>query len=187
MPRIALPLILGLGLLLALPTAAQDRPTSATDVIKAELDAVFATLGDSIDKQVKIVDIGSDTDVAGGILHRGELESEGDVGAIVHHQVTEVYYILDGSGTLVTGGPIDAAREFPSDSGVVAELVGPSAIGTFDSGTSRPVSAGDVVVIPAGVPHGFSQIAAAGVSCLSIRVDPDQVLPAVWVSPVISR
>lgn len=185
MLRIAMPLILGLGLLLALPTAAQDRPTSASDVTKAELDAVFATLGDSIDKQVKIV--GSDTDVAVGILHRGELESEGDVGAIVHHQVTEVYYILDGSGTLVTGGPIDAAREFPSDSGVVAELVGPSAIGTFDSGTSRPVSAGDVVVIPAGVPHGFSQIAAAGVSYLSIRVDPDQVLPAGWVSPVISR
>ena len=185
MLRIAMPLILGLGLLLALPTAAQDRPTSASDVTKAELDAVFATLGDSIDKQVKIV--GSDTDVAVGILHRGELESEGDVGAIVHHQVTEVYYILDGSGTLVTGGPIDAAREFPSDSGVVAELVGPSAIGTFDSGTSRPVSAGDVVVIPAGVPHGFSQIAAAGVSYLSIRVDPDQVLQAGWVSPVISR
>ena len=179
--------LLGLSLLFSLSAFAQDRPTAATDVTKADLDAVFATLGNSIDKQVKIVDIGSDTNVAVGILHRGEMRSESNVSGIVHHQVTEVYYILEGSGTLLTGGPIAGVREFPADSSAVTELIGPSAMGTFTSGTRRPVSAGDVVVIPAGVPHGFSHIEIGGVSYLSIRVDPEQVLPAGWVNPVLSR
>ena len=187
MAKSAAEVLLGLCLLLSVSARAQDRPTAATDVTKVELDAVFATLGDSIDKQVKIVDIGSDTNVAVGILHRGELRSEGDVGGIVHQQVTEVYYILEGSGTLLTGGPIADVREFPVDSSAVTELIGPSAMGTFTSGTSRPVSAGDVVVIPAGVSHGFSHIETGGVSYLSIRIDPEQVLPAGWVNPVLSR
>jgi mannose-6-phosphate isomerase-like protein (cupin superfamily) len=166
-------------------TAAAQGPTNATDVTKAEIDAVFATLDGGIDKQVKVVDIGQDTNVAVGILHRAEMQSEaGQVRAIVHHKVTEVYYIISGSGTLVTGGPLADSRDFPADSGVTTTLVGPSGSGLFEAGVSRPVAPGDVVVIPGGVPHGFSHIEEA-ITYLSIRVDPDQVLPAGYVNPAI--
>ena len=104
----------------------------------------------------------------------------------MHHDVTEVYYILAGGGTLVTGGPLENTREFPSDSNAVMELIGPSGGGTFLEGVSREVSEGDVVVIPGGVPHGFSRIPDR-VKYLSIRIDPDQVLPAGYVSPVLEK
>ena len=168
------------------PAVALAQSSVATDVTRAEIDAVYETLGNSIDKQIKVVDVGKSTNVAVGILERGTLETEGRVGAIVHHDVTEVYYILEGSGTLVTGGPLEDTREFPPDSAAVIELIGPSGRGTFQGGVSREVSAGDVVIIPGGVPHGFSRIPDR-IKYLSIRVDPDQVLPTGYVNPVIKE
>lgn len=172
--------------LLLCPIAATAQSDVATDVTKAEIETVYDSLGDSIDKQIKVVDIGQDTNVAIGILERGTLAEQAEVGAIVHHDVTEVYYILAGGGTLVTGGPLENTREFPADNTSVLELIGPSGGGTFLAGESREVSAGDMVVIPGGVPHGFSHIPDR-VKYLSIRVDPDQVLPAGYVNPVLAK
>jgi quercetin dioxygenase-like cupin family protein len=46
------------------------------------------------------------------------------------------------------------------------------------------ISTGDVVVIPSGVAHGFSHILDE-ITYLSIRVDPNQVLPAGYKHPLI--
>ena len=51
-------------------------------------------------------------------------------------------------------------------------------------GERRTVSAGDVVVIPAGVLHGWVEIPEQ-VRYLSIRPDPDRVLPAGYVNPAM--
>jgi quercetin dioxygenase-like cupin family protein len=48
----------------------------------------------------------------------------------------------------------------------------------------RNVTVGDVVVIPAGVLHGWVEIPEQ-VRYLSIRPDPDRVLPAGYVNPAI--
>jgi len=98
--------------------------------------------------------------------------------------VTEVYYILGGGGTLVTGGAMDAPKEEAPTSATVKVLVGPSKSGAFRSGQSRKVGPGDVVIIPAGVPHGFSEI-PDHVDYLSVRMDPDHVLPAGYVHDAI--
>ena len=109
--------------------------------------------------QIKVVDIGQDTNVGVGILHRDALASDGGaVRGIVHTQVTEVYYIISGSGVLVTGGTLEDAQEIPADSPIVTEIVGPSKRGTSRTGHSRRVSEGDVVVIPAGLFHGWAEI-----------------------------
>ena len=179
------PLLVVVTMVAWFPAAAVAQSV-ATDMTRAEIEAVYETLGNSIDKQIKVVDIGMNTNVAVGILERGALETEGQVGAIVHHDVTEVYYILEGGGTLVTGGPLEDTQEFPSDSLSVIELIGPSGRGTFQDGVSREVSVGDIVVIPGGVPHGFSRIPDR-IKYLSIRVDPGQVLPAGYVNPVIEK
>ena len=44
---------------------------------------------------------------------------------------------------------------------------------------------GDIVVIPAGVPHGFRHIQDQ-VTYLSVRVDPDQTLPTGYAHPSIA-
>ena len=89
----------------ALWAQTEGGPTTATDVTGAEVLKVLESIGNSIDKQARVVDIGAGTNVAVGVLERGATSSDGpELRGIVHKQVTEIYYILDGSGTLVTGG-----------------------------------------------------------------------------------
>ena len=95
-----------------------------------------------------------------------------------------MYYVLSGGGTLVTGGNVSAGQEFPADNNVVTVLVGPTFRATSEGGRVRQISEGDVVVIPAGVFHAWSEI-SDHVTYLSIRADPHGVLPAGYVNPVI--
>jgi mannose-6-phosphate isomerase-like protein (cupin superfamily) len=77
------------------------------------------------------------------LRRRGPGQSE------IHENETDVFYVVDGGGTFVTGGTmIEGSRTGPGqirgtgiEGGVVHELV-----------------KGDVIVIPAGTPHWFSEV-----------------------------
>jgi mannose-6-phosphate isomerase-like protein (cupin superfamily) len=181
-------ILIGATLLSALsPSLFAQRPTTATHIMRGEIMTVFEHMGTTIDQQIKVVDIGDEVNVGVGILQRKGNRTEGEVvNAIVHHRVTEIYYVLNGSGTLVTGGDVGDSREFPADNVSVLELIGPSGSRTVTNGQTKTVSAGDVVIIPAGVPHGFRNIQDQ-ITYLSIRVDPDQVLPTGYEHPSLEE
>ena len=105
----------------------------------------------------------------------------GPVRGIAHTEVTEVYHIISGSGTLVTGGEIVDRSEI-TDGPIVEILVGPSVTGASQGGQARVVAEGDVVVIPAGVFHGWTEI-PDHVTYLSVRPGPYKILPAGYVNP----
>lgn len=91
--------------------------------------------------------------------------------------VTVLYHIVRGSGVLVTGGALVGAHAMaPGDPD--ATLVGAHTRrgSGIRGGVSRVVSAGDIVIVPAGVPHGFSAIRQP-ITYLSIRIDPYRELP----------
>lgn len=163
-----------------------QQATAATHIPKSEIMAAYLGLGALPDQQARVVDIGDGINVAVGILQRNATNTEEGEGVttLTHHNITEVYYVLSGSGLLVTGGDIQNEREIPANSEIVRELVGPSAFRTVTNGETMVVSEGDVVVIPAGIAHGFSRIVDQ-VTYLSIRVDADQVLPAGYKHPLI--
>lgn len=164
---------------------AQDTAI-ATHVPKSEIMAALQGITNLPDQQARVIDIGGGINVAVGILHRDATEvAEGEpVTTLAHHNITEVYYVISGSGILVTGGDVESEREVPAATEIVRELVGPSAFRTVTGGESMVISEGDVVVIPAGVPHGYSKI-LDHVTYLSIRVDAEQVLPAGYKHPLI--
>jgi quercetin dioxygenase-like cupin family protein len=87
---------------------------------------------------------------------------------------------------LITGTEIEGPVPLEADSEVVKVAVGPSHRATFMGGQRRTVAAGDVVVIPAGVLHGWVEIPEQ-VTYLSVRPDPDRVLPAGYVNPAIAQ
>ena len=58
-----------------------------------------------IDQQVRDVDIGK-ANVAIGIVHRGKLDAPAPNSVAEHDLVSEVYHVIDGSGTLVLGPDI---------------------------------------------------------------------------------
>ncbi len=157
-----------------------NSSTSATDISNADILAVMKSAPNAVDQQIKVVDLGKYA-VAVGILQRPR--SVGAPGAILHSKVTEVYHIMQGSGTLVTGGTLPDGTPSPADGQVVKLLVGPSVSArTIENGHSRKVGPGDVIVIPAGVPHWFSSV-EEDLKYLVIRVDGEHVLPAGYVHP----
>src|SRR6185295_15664781 len=106
---------------------------------------------------------------------------------ISHDSQTESYIIVSGTGTLVTGGHIVNGRKSAADSQVTKVLNGPSCNGIIAGAdvVKQVVKTGDVIIIPAGVPHGWIDI-ADHVDYLSIRPSA-RVLEAGYVNPAIKK
>ncbi|HSH76512.1 MAG TPA: hypothetical protein VLA09_12560 [Longimicrobiales bacterium] len=171
------------ALCLSIPAAVDAQtPDVATDVYSEQIQTVLRNMiGVTIDRQLKVADIGSDVNVAVGILHRtSEHDSDGEARGLIHAHIAEVYVVLSGGGTLLTGGELFNRGEM-SENNVV---IGPSFNAESRGGVSREIGEGDVVIIPAGMMHAWTSI-PDHVTYLSIRVDPDQVLPAGYVNPEI--
>ena len=66
-----------------------------------------------------------------------------------HARETDIFYIVEGSATFVTGGTIVGAHEIAPDQTRGSGLEG---------GVEQTLSAGDVVTIDAGVPHWFKAV-----------------------------
>jgi mannose-6-phosphate isomerase-like protein (cupin superfamily) len=111
----------------------------------------------------------------------------GTPGAIAHDQQTEGYLIVSGTGTLVTGGKIVNGRRSPPESEVTKVLNGPSCSGTTVGAevVKKVVKTGDIIIIPAGVPHGWSEI-PEHVDYLSFRPSA-RVLEAGYVNPALKK
>src|SRR6516225_2569785 len=107
---------------------------------------------------------------------------------IEHEHQTETYVIVSGSGTLVTGGHIVNGRKSAADSDVTKVLNGPSCSGVIagDDVVKRVVGPGDIIIIPATVPHGWTDI-TDHVDYLSVRPDPDRVLPSGYMNPALKK
>jgi mannose-6-phosphate isomerase-like protein (cupin superfamily) len=82
--------------------------------------------------------------------YSANLEYRTSVGpAAVHEHEAELFYVLDGSATLVTGGKL--ANEKRTN----AENLSGTGI---EGGTPQAVAKGDVVIVPENTPHWFSAI-----------------------------
>src|SRR6267378_868375 len=111
----------------------------------------------------------------------------GTPGGIAHDSQTEGYLIVSGGGTLVTGGHIVNGSKSAADAPVTTELNGPSCGGMIAGSdvVKRVVKTGDIIIIPAGVPNGWTDI-TDHVDYLSFR--PSQrVLTAGYVHPSIKK
>ena len=177
----------GLALVSIVPAAAQGatpnpnpQPTCkgcpATYIPDDELDAYLkrAMTNRIIDQQVRSVDIGK-SNVAIGMVHRTKISTPGEVAE--HDLVSEVYHVISGSATLVTGPDIEGMERRPATNTNVRLLNGPGHNGkSIRNGVSHQLKAGDVIVIPAGTGHWFTKI-DDHITYLMIRVDPDKATP----------
>jgi len=67
----------------------------------------------------------------------------------IHKKDTDVFYILEGSATFVTGGTITGGKETAPDEVRVA---------TMEGGVARQIGKGDVIVVPANVTHWYKEV-----------------------------
>ncbi len=185
----------------------------ATYITAEEVQTVNQQPG--IDRTIRVMDVGSEnyavaiihrgktgappaaagTASGGGQAPAGEpcgesaatAPSDGTPRGLYHESQTEGYLITSGGGTVVTGGKIVNGRKSGPDSEVTKTLNGPSCSG-FIVGSDvvqKAVKVGDIIIIPAGVPHGWSDI-PDHVDYLSFRPS-DHVLEAGYVHPSIKK
>jgi mannose-6-phosphate isomerase-like protein (cupin superfamily) len=82
--------------------------------------------------------------------YQASLEYRASVGpAAIHEKEAEFFYVVDGAGTLVTGGKLQGESRTNADN-----LTGTG----IDGGKSQAVAKGDFIVVPEGTAHWFSKI-----------------------------
>ena len=84
------------------------------------------------------------------VPYRANVEYMGGIApAAIHPKEAEIFLVLEGSGTMVTGGVLTDEKQ--SKSGTI--------LGTgITGGTSREIAKGDMLIVPEGVPHFISKI-----------------------------
>jgi mannose-6-phosphate isomerase-like protein (cupin superfamily) len=158
--------------LLAATSARAQAPTAATDVTAAQVQAFIkgAPQDRNSDRPIRVIDVGG---YRVGVF--GVFRPKGTPASATVHQtdVSETYYMLDGAGTLVTGGTLKKpATPRPSNLG---EWTDQGSDG-IEGGVSRRVVKGDVVIIPGGVPHGWASL-ESDITYLIVRSDPSKKIP----------
>jgi len=179
---------------------------------KAEIDRLIKTPPSSYDRTLRVLDMGSYQLAVAVAMHEPTTKSAGaarpsaprdpkaaSCGAvkappgakpgprdgISHDDTTETYVMISGSGTLVTGGQIVNGTRSAPDSETSKYLAGPSCVGAMVGDlVMTKVGPGDVVVIPAGMPHGWIDVMEK-VTYLTIRPDPKKILQHGYVNPAI--
>ena len=149
------------------------------DFVPAEELEAYERVADATgltDLQVRSLDIGK-ANVQIALVKRGALEAPRPHSVAEHDLVTEVYYVLSGSGTNLTGPDLVDKRRRPADNRAVQFLNGPgNNAAAVRDGVTFELTAGDMLVVPAGTGHQFTRI-EDHITYLMVRVDPDKVVP----------
>ena len=126
-----------------------------------------------LDQQIRQVDVGK-LNIAVAVIHRGKLDNP-QANVAEHDLVTEVYHVIDGSGTLVLGPDLVGKVRRPPTDRTVRLLNGPGNNATaIRNGVTYELKPGDAVIIPAGTGHQFTKI-DDHITYLMVRADPDKV------------
>jgi mannose-6-phosphate isomerase-like protein (cupin superfamily) len=154
----------------AFPAAAQNTAIVIPDA------QMQAKLRDMIEKKVQddSVRVANAGDANVGVffihLNPGQTPQE-PIQLMSHNDVTEVYYVIKGEGTLYHGGIIE--NPTPRD---LATTGGPSKGGPSKGKLTQNVGPGDVFIVPANTPHQVNLGAKTEMTYLVVRFDPKKHL-----------
>jgi len=119
------------------------------------------------------------------MVHRTKLEQPQSNSVAEHDHVSEVYHVISGAATLVTGPDLVEAQRRPATNENVRLLNGPgSNAASIRNGVTHQLKAGDAIIIPAGTGHLFTKI-DDHITYIMIRIDPDKVVP--WKDEAASK
>jgi hypothetical protein len=167
--------IVGPVVISATSEPSSEAPLLSASTISQVIKAMPTTA--AVDQPLRTVD-GGTANIGIFIVHRPQEPDQGctiEHDTLVNDRTTSILLVLDGAGTLVTGGKLANPAPLPSDDPDL-KLVGSGSRGNgIQNGQSRRISKGDVIIIPAGVPHGFSAIEKS-ITYEVVRIDSGKTL-----------
>jgi len=81
--------------------------------------------------------------------------------AAIHETEAEFFYVIDGAGTVLTGGKLVGEQRTNAEN-----LTGTG----IEGGVSKKVSKGDWIMVPAGIPHQYPAVESGGLTLMSIHL-----------------
>ena len=100
--------------------------------------------------------LGTGSDHVASVLRRvkpGQVE--------IHTKETDIFYIVDGTATFVTGGTMVGGKETRPNQMLGTDIQG---------GQTHQLKKGDFISIPAGIPHWFKDVPTSGVTYYMVKV-----------------
>jgi mannose-6-phosphate isomerase-like protein (cupin superfamily) len=163
-----------LTLLTVDPAFAQDG--GSTVIPKREVNEVLLQGLDNLaagrtvsDIVVRHLDVGEEH-LGVSVVQRSRVDVRDTIVGIAHPDLDEIYYVVSGTGTMVTGG------EFVTKQSSVSQLLGPMERGEMRGGVLQYVEPGDIAIIPKGMPHAWHKIDTDAISYIIFRGDPNKVM-----------
>ena len=163
-------------------------PVPALDLTAAEMRAMIAAYPGQ-NAGVKSVDAGDH--VVDMWLESRRPGAGGGATGIVHGEITEIYYIFQGTATLVTGGKMSASKpaavNVPAWPGAPVRFNTPTFSGPFEGGVARKVGPGDIIVMPPGTVHQWRSVDPPELVYFIARIDPKKRLTGGYVNPALRK
>lgn len=165
------------GFLLALAGAAGAGATvagSAVDITGGAIDTALQRTAEQpdADESLGVYNIDNSYNLGISVVHRARTGGRQIPPAAIHSDVTEVFHIIAGTGTVVTGGALAPPQQNQTD-----PRSGPTVLGArIVNGVIRGVGPGDVIVVPPNTAVQFTEVNSAELVYLAVRIDPHKVL-----------
>jgi len=145
-----------------------------TYIPHAVIEALMKTDGDH---PARVVDIAKSYNLGAYLLHLSARKANPDaLNGWTHHDISELYYVIRGAGTFLIGGELENPKQDDPASESVKTVRGPSQTGRIKSYTTQKYVAGDVIIIPVGVPHLPTYEVTENADILRVVIDPQRAL-----------
>jgi mannose-6-phosphate isomerase-like protein (cupin superfamily) len=139
------------------PQPAPTDLTKGTTMTDAELHAAVAKVGNDLPiSSIRVFTLAGASPYAVNVEHRTNKPQN----ASIHETEAEMFYVIDGAATMVTGGKLVGGTR------TGANLSGTS----IEGGTPNRLTKGTFLMVPEGVAHWFSQIDPSGINIMSIHL-----------------
>ena len=144
-----------------------------TFIPHADLEALMKTNGDH---PARVVDIAKSYNLGAYLLHFDPRPPNTNLGGWAHNDISELYYVIRGAGTFLIGGELENPTKDDPNTDSVKTVRGPSVSGKIKGYTAQKYVAGDIMIIPVGVPHLPGYEVTEKTDIVRVVIDPERAL-----------
>ena len=145
-----------------------------TYIPRGVFEALAKTDGDH---PARVVDIAKSYNLGAYLLHLSTRKpAAAALNGWAHHDISELYYVIRGSGTFLIGGQLVNTKEDDPNTESVKTVRGPSMTGEMKGYTTQKYAAGDIIVIPVNVPHLPTYEVTETADILRVVIDPQRAI-----------